>query len=226
MLTTPKRENDEKNEYSTKIKSSKTGVVSTLHVEKAQFSGQNGENKSMMQKKIEHDKLRNVSSCRNLLSGFIVNLFNRKRAKIMHSSLFIANQFIEQADAAEIELTHMQVQKLVYFAHALSLSIEGKPLIREPFFAYPFGPIEKNLYNALRVHGRSPVSLIRHDNAEVLTENEEFIINGVFKRMGRLSGYDLSRRSHVPGGPWDVTWNRIEEFGVIENARIAAFYEK
>jgi uncharacterized phage-associated protein len=53
----------------------------------------------------------------------------------MHSPLAIANEFILRAEHAGKQLTHMQLQKLVYLAHGWGLAVTGDPLIEDEFEA-------------------------------------------------------------------------------------------
>lgn len=151
---------------------------------------------------------------------------DRKEEQTMHSSLFIANRFIDLATQNGRQLTHMQVQKLVYFANAVTLANTGgdTSLIRESFFAYPFGPVEKRLYDRLRFFRRNPVRLITNIQEEELTQEEANVISSVYNTLGHMTAAELSRLSHVPGGPWDQIWNHTGEFEEIPNQLIADFY--
>lgn len=119
----------------------------------------------------------------------------------------------------------MQVQKLVYFAHAVFLAVnEGKPLIRESFYAYPFGPVEKLLYEQLRRHRAYPVDLIEGVREEELTRDEEEAIEATYQALADKTAADLSGLSHISGGPWEKTWNNGGRFQVIDPMLMREFF--
>lgn len=53
----------------------------------------------------------------------------------------------------------MQLQKLVFLAHGYYLaSTRGVPLVDEPFEAWDYGPVCRNLYYEFRDFGRQPIN--------------------------------------------------------------------
>lgn len=152
---------------------------------------------------------------------------DRKEEQTMHSSLFIANRFIDLATQNGRQLTHMQVQKLVYFAHALALVTLNNPLIRESFQAYPFGPVETTLYEALRGYGARPITtqILIQQEEHPLEANEDYIIRQIYDQYAGFDAYQLSDMTHVPGGPWESAWN-MAHFSIIPNDYIRRFYSQ
>ena len=143
----------------------------------------------------------------------------------MHDALHIANEFIRCASERASPLTNMQVQKLVYFAHARMLSLHGSPLIRQEFEAWPRGPVVPELYEALRQYGREPVREEIHLDAQAdYTLREKDILDRIFNRYGRMSGPELSELTHAPGTPWHQANARGESS--ISNASIELHYAK
>ena len=70
----------------------------------------------------------------------------------------IANEFIRRAAAEGRALTQMQLQKLVYIAHGWNLAINGDKLTSDDPQAWDYGPVYRDLWNALRSYGRAPVT--------------------------------------------------------------------
>ena len=46
---------------------------------------------------------------------------------VMHDARNVANEFIRRASESGDQFTHLQVQKLVYYAHAWMLGLYGRP---------------------------------------------------------------------------------------------------
>jgi uncharacterized phage-associated protein len=52
----------------------------------------------------------------------------------------------------------MQLQKLVYIAHGWNLAINGTPLTSDIPAAWDYGPVYRDLFEALRAYGSNPVT--------------------------------------------------------------------
>lgn len=130
----------------------------------------------------------------------------------------IANEFIRRAAAEGRALTQMQLQKLVYIAHGWNLAINGEKLTHDDPQAWDYGPVYRDLWQALKAYGRLPVKReIR--NGEYLpemlddqiaalpararlSEEERAIIDRVYQNYGGFHAFKLSALTHEPGTPW------------------------
>ncbi len=138
-----------------------------------------------------------------------------------YSSLALANEFINRASRERSDLTHMQIQKLVYLAHGWSLAALSTPLVQEQFQAWEYGPVIPNLYMALRKYGQNPVtSLLKWGDdtpfdfddgvkaIENLSEPEAAIVDSVWEIYGKYPAFQLSALTHEPGTPWAHAFER------------------
>ena len=136
----------------------------------------------------------------------------------------IANEFIRLSQQQGHFLTHMQIQKLVYFAHARMLALHKQPLINGSFRAWRYGPVVRELYDPLKGNSSRRIrTLIQVPEQVKLPLRERDIIKWCFDRYGRLYGVALSDLTHAPGSPWDRTENSyfiqdemIEEYHLNE----------
>jgi len=134
----------------------------------------------------------------------------------------IANEFIRRAKAEGRALTQMQLQKLVYIAHAWNLAINGSPLTQDNPQAWDYGPVYRDLRDALRKYGSDAVSkeIAYHDYTRGLfiTENpddpaiarlsagETEVVDRVYKDYGKFHAYKLSALTHQDGSPWEKVY--------------------
>jgi uncharacterized phage-associated protein len=136
---------------------------------------------------------------------------------MIYSAQSVANAFIELARSKQENLTNMQVQKLVYFAHGWHLALTGKPLIKDAVKAWNFGPVIPPLYNALKKYGDKIVAdMIPGHPTPDAGGFEAKLIDRVMDLYGHLSGLRLSAITHLPGSPWDITYQK-EKFSVIDD---------
>lgn len=144
-----------------------------------------------------------------------------------NSAAAVANAFLRLARDEGHSLTNMQVQKLVFFAHGVHLAGFGEPLIHEHPRAWTFGPVIPELYEALRKYGSKDVTEELKADDQIEEKSAERAINATWKAYKGYSASQLSKISHIKGGPWDSVWNCEEgggRFGVIPDRIIREYY--
>lgn len=135
----------------------------------------------------------------------------------------IANEFIRRAATEDRALTQMQLQKLVYIAHGWNLAITGEPLTHDDPQAWDYGPVYRDLWQALRDFGRAPVSReimneeympgsFDSDNLNSpakarLSQAETDVIDRVFDKYSRFHAFQLSALTHQDGTPWTQVYD-------------------
>lgn len=133
----------------------------------------------------------------------------------MHDSRTVANRFLALAKEKGDTLTPMQVLKLVYIAHGWMLGLYGRSLIKDDVQAWQYGPVIPILYNAMRDYKGSPVQApLRAPANDILDQAESDIVRQVYELYGKKSGPALSRLTHAPGTPWELTYEP-GTFGVV-----------
>lgn len=118
----------------------------------------------------------------------------------------VANCFIKLFKENKKTLTHMQLQKLVYYSYAFYLYWNNKNLFENKFQPWAFGPVEPDLYKAIRSNN-SPynvVNLITSDNKDTNCNEEEIknLTCKVYNAFKDWEAKDLSILSHKPNGAW------------------------
>jgi uncharacterized phage-associated protein len=122
-------------------------------------------------------------------------------------AIHIAHYFLQLAQNEEKSITHLKLQKLVYFAHAYHLAFtNGSPLIQERIEAWKFGPVVDSLYEEFK-HFKSDSIKMEELSKEVETSYSDLIplLQKIWSVFGSMSALALSDLSHEPGGPWSVT---------------------
>ena len=131
----------------------------------------------------------------------------------------------DEADRLAITVSNLSLQKLLYFAHGLSLIEDGKPLVSGYFEAWQHGPVHPLVYHTFKDAGRSPISF-RGKGVDILTGKSRplpviddpqalrFVLK-VLIGYGRLSAGALIDVTHAKGGPWDFIVKRSEHSIVL-----------
>lgn len=153
------------------------------------------------------------------------------------SAKAIANYFLQLHLR---RISHLKLQKLVYFAHGLHLGIFDKPLVTNEFAqAWKHGPVFPSLYYEFKEFGKSPIDRLATERAEdgrplyypVIAENDVLkkeLLSLVWETYGHLDAIALRDLTHEEGTPWSKTFN--ENPGVcnaqIENTVIRDYFKE
>jgi uncharacterized phage-associated protein len=153
-----------------------------------------------------------------------------------NSSLEIANEFLRLAQEEGVQLTQMQLQKLVYLAHGYFLALNGKPLVEDNVEAWDYGTVFRPLWEALTQYGKAPVrqiirwgdgpGFIRGGGKEAnahLSPEEKAIVGKVWTTYGHYPAFKLSALTHEPNGPWERHYVKGEN-RVIPNDSIKEYF--
>ena len=158
----------------------------------------------------------------------------------MYSSKCVANYFLDLGDEDGVEITPLQLQKLVYIAHGYHLAQIGKPLINETVEAWKYGPVIPALYSEFSYVGAKPI--LGRALEETIPNLKNFglpmderlesidVVLQVWQKYKRFSALELSAMTHEAGSPWYVTRskfkNRFKQNPPIEDETIREFYKK
>lgn len=155
----------------------------------------------------------------------------------------IANWIIDRSEKSDVDdLTHLKLQKLVYFCHGWSAGIMGAPLASSQVEAWKHGPVFPSLYESCMGFGRDVIEQkievfapetgdtvvpeMKQENAEVLQ-----ILESVWDNYSKLSANRLVSITHNKDGPWQKTVSEAEQiYGHLPNGldipfdRIKAYF--
>ena len=117
-----------------------------------------------------------------------------------YSALDIAKWFVNSTDReAGDDITHLKVQKLLYYAQGWSLVQFDKPLFNEAMQAWVHGPVVPSVWSHLKDHGWVSIPLQRL-NKRVPTIHAGLLI-AINERYGIYTAKKLEKMTHEET-PW------------------------
>jgi uncharacterized phage-associated protein len=75
-----------------------------------------------------------------------------------YTASHVANYFLSEALEAEVEVTQLKLNKLVYIAQGWYLAIKSMPLFNEKIEAWQHGPVIPSLYHEFKHFRKSPIT--------------------------------------------------------------------
>lgn len=130
----------------------------------------------------------------------------------------VANEIIKLARRDGRPITLLALLKILYFAHAWSLALLERPLVRSDLEAWVYGPVAPSVYHELKHHGREPIEeQIRDRNLDEPFDTEEAtpehmsgkaVIRLAWNLYKDLRPGQLVALTHKTGSPWDKDMGR------------------
>lgn len=121
------------------------------------------------------------------------------------------NSQLDKEDSYDVYegITHLKVQKLLYYAEGVYSAVTDSDIFKEKIMAWPHGPVVVEVYEKFSENGSkelefndeywSKIQQINSDN-EILN-----ILQLVYESYAGYTAWQLREKTHVVGGPWQIT---------------------
>lgn len=124
------------------------------------------------------------------------------------------------------KISHLKLQKLLYYIEAWHLVYTDEPLICDEFEAWLHGPVIRKVWNFYKTYSVmfDDLPLPNQDNTINLTEEQEQIIDDVLDEYGEKTGYYLECLTHV-----EVPWIEARKNGeneIISKNTMKQYYSR
>lgn len=105
-------------------------------------------------------------------------------------------------------MSHLKLQKLVYYCDAYSLAYFGRPLITDDFEAWVHGPVCRRLYDSLKDKSKLYSDVAYTSDGidvdrefSILTSDQQSLINSILGQLSSWSSFELETSTHQET-PW------------------------
>ena len=137
-----------------------------------------------------------------------------------YDAVEVAKWILFEAKRQGIFMTHMKLQKLLYYAQAYIIGMTGKPLFENEIQAWKHGPVTPDVYHLYSKYGKSVI-----DNVEDVKIPDEYLpyIVMLIKEKGHYSASELREMTHQ-----EDTWENAHshfEGEVISHKAINDFFQ-
>ncbi|GAA4828174.1 DUF4065 domain-containing protein [Paenibacillus vulneris] len=141
----------------------------------------------------------------------------------------VANYFLQKSDPnSERSITHLKLQKLVYYAQAWHLAIIGNSLFNEKIEAWVHGPVCPDLYSRYKIYGFGVIRPAKNQTTNIPKDTRD-LLDEVWQVYGALSGVALESLTHKER-PWQQARGNLSDFSpsnnVITNDSMRTYYRR
>ena len=153
--------------------------------------------------------------------------------------MMVADYFIARTGGG---LTPLQVIKLTYIAHGYSLALLDEALIKEDVESWKYGPVVPSVHHAVKKYGGRRITELLYSGIPTSDEGgvrdavafisgnmsgeQKEVLDGVLGAYGRLSGFELTDRTHIRESRWRRLCRRHSYGERIPNSLIKSIYKK
>lgn len=103
-------------------------------------------------------------------------------------------------------MTHLRLQKLLYYVQGWALAIRGEPAFGDRIEAWEHGPVVPSVYQRLKDLGKAAIPASRLSAPPLDPELHSFVAS-VWEDLRALSAIELRERTHQEA-PWQEAWGR------------------
>lgn len=116
------------------------------------------------------------------------------------SVLAVARYFLSKSEPGTAQtITHLKLQKLVYYAQGFYMAVHKEPLFHDRIEAWTHGPACPELYQEYKGYGFSELPNARFEDS--LCKDIEEMLDAVWEAYGQYSGPQLEYLTHQEE-PW------------------------
>jgi uncharacterized phage-associated protein len=137
----------------------------------------------------------------------------------MYSALNTANTFITFGKEGGKPVTHMQLQKLLYYAQGWHLALVDAPLFNDEFNKWPFGPVCPTVYDKLKEWKGSPITECIASVESTDSEETKKYLKKIWEMYGHYSGIQLMNLSHS-----ESPWINAENYKCISKNSLKSYF--
>jgi uncharacterized phage-associated protein len=130
----------------------------------------------------------------------------------MADALSVARYFLWLAASEPEEelVTHMRLQKLLYYAQGWCLASRGEPLFEGTIEAWQHGPVVREVYPKFADYRGGPIPPSEACEAKELSGGDRRLLEWLWGNYGRFSAAELRRRTHAEP-PWKTARGMLPE---------------
>jgi len=114
----------------------------------------------------------------------------------------VAKFFIHRGNQEEDSVSHMKLQKLIYYTQGYHLALYDTPLFHEKIEAWKHGPVCPSVYGEYKGFGANPINKeVNEDFTEVFSPDQLELLNEVYDVFGQFAAWKLRNMTHEEA-PW------------------------
>jgi len=140
----------------------------------------------------------------------------------MNKAIDVARHLLTLVDEEAGDLlSHLKLQKLLYYSQGFTLALLDRPLFEEKVVAWQHGPVVPAVWEEFKQYGKKPLPKPVDFDSSILSADARHIVDEVYLVYGQYSASKLRNMTHEEA-PWLQTPGNEE----IGRAAMKIFFQK
>jgi uncharacterized phage-associated protein len=118
-------------------------------------------------------------------------------------------------------ITHLKLQKLLYYAQGFHLALKGEPLFPDAIEAWAHGPVVPAIWHAYKEYGNGPITLDPSFDPMSIPEETRQLLDEIYEVYGQFTAWRLREMAHADT-PWQ---NHAERADVVTHDELREFFK-
>jgi len=110
--------------------------------------------------------------------------------------IFLANEKIDKDFNTSEGITHLKLQKILYFAQATYLACLNTKLFTEKILAYKYWPIVEEIFVQYK-HTNTPLAFDKKVNFNIIKDKDKKNLKDIREYFGKYSAFQLVEMTHA-----------------------------
>ncbi|MDP8099284.1 Panacea domain-containing protein [Pasteurella atlantica] len=124
----------------------------------------------------------------------------------MNNALLVAQYIIHICNERNIPITHLKLQKLLYFVQANFLFNTRQPCFNDKIIALPYGPVVESVFNHFRMRGVGASNLVDEETFDINNLQHIELIDETLDELANFDAFQLVDITHKQS-PWRNAFN-------------------
>jgi uncharacterized phage-associated protein len=120
----------------------------------------------------------------------------------------VAKYFLAKLDEDDGPITHLKLQKLLYYAQGFHLAMRNEPLFADSVEAWSHGPVVPAVWHVYKSYSGSPIPPDPNFDPESLPGEVRDLLDEVYSVYGQFTAWRLREMTHD-----DLPWRNHAERG-------------
>lgn len=144
----------------------------------------------------------------------------------------ISSYFIDLSNQREIDeewttewISPLKLQKILYFAQAVFLSIKSSPLFEDEILAWKYWPVIESIYRTFKSNWSTPLKKedILNEEFKSIIEEDKKLLDEIYKEFWKYSAWELVDITHNHK-PWKESFEDWKN-NIISKDNIKEYYK-
>ena len=148
-----------------------------------------------------------------------------------YDTFAVANYILDKLESYTIEVTNLKLQKLMYFAYGINLSLFNEKLFCSQIEAWPLGPVIPSVYTEFKGYIKEPIKTRAYSEKNdksgevvlpILDKGNKYIqsLNIACAAYGNKKASTLVNMTHNEKGAWFKCYKDNERDIIIPDDKI------